>query len=111
MENEKSTENKTERGQSRAERKAYRRARAGTMGKLVFFYHLAVYVVVVVLLYAINAQVSDGYLWVKWPAMFWGIGVSIHGLSVLFFSRVSGIKKRMIKAELAKELNRSHGAE
>jgi len=111
MENEKKTENETERTRSPAERKAYRRARAATWMKLVFFYHLGVYLAVLVLLYAINAQVSDGYLWVKWPAMFWGIGVTIHGLTVLFLSRVSGIKTRIMKAELAKELNKSNSAE
>lgn len=111
MENEKNPETKNDRSRSRSERKAYRRARAGAWMKLTFFYHLAVYAVVMVLLYAVNAQLSEGYLWVKWPAMFWGIAVSMHGLSVLFFSRVSGIKTRMIKAELAKEPNRSRDAE
>ena len=90
MENEKNTENKTERTMSRAEKKASRRASAATWVNRGFFYHLSIYVVVMVLLYAINAQVSDGNMWVKWPAMFWGIGVAIHGLSALFFSVAYG---------------------
>jgi hypothetical protein len=90
MENEKDADRKTEPTHSGSERKASRRAGAATWMNRGFFYHLSIYVVAMVLLYAINAQVSDGNLWVKWPAMFWGIGLTIHGLSALFFSEAYG---------------------
>jgi hypothetical protein len=90
MENEKNTEIKTDPTGSRAVRKAHGRASAATWVNRAFLYHLSIYAVVMVLLYAINAQLSDGIMWVKWPAMFWGIGVVIHGLSTLFFSAAYG---------------------
>lgn len=90
MENEKNAELKTDPIGSRAEKKAHRRAVAATWVNRGFLFHLSIYLVIMVLLYAINAQVSDGNMWVKWPAMFWGIGVCIHGLSALFFSAAYG---------------------
>ena len=47
-----------------------------------FKQHLMVYVVVMCGLTAINAITSRVYWWVVWPALGWGIGIALHGLTV-----------------------------
>lgn len=46
-----------------------------------FYVHLAVYVLVLAGLFAINAT-SGGSWWVLWVLFGWGIGVAAHALSV-----------------------------
>ena len=43
------------------------------------------YVVVNLLLFAINMIASPDGLWFIWPLMGWGVGVAIHALSVFGF--------------------------
>ena len=47
-----------------------------------FYSHLTVYVLVNLLLFAINMLTSPGSLWFFWPLMGWGIGVALHALRV-----------------------------
>ncbi len=55
-----------------------------------FYINLISYLIVMGALLAINLFSGPGYLWVVWPALGWGIGVLMHGLSVFevfsFFS-------------------------
>jgi hypothetical protein len=81
--------------------KVYQRARRATRVKIGFFYHLAAYTAVNLLLLAINLVVSPGIFWCIFPAIFWGIGIAIHGLSVVLFGL--GVRDRMIDREVAKE--------
>lgn len=48
-----------------------------------FTRHLAAYVSGVALMAGINLLTSPGDWWVQWPALGWGIGVLIHGLSAI----------------------------
>jgi len=47
-----------------------------------FYMHLAQYVIVMGGLALLNLFTSPGYFWVVWPALGWGLGVTIHGLRV-----------------------------
>jgi hypothetical protein len=49
----------------------------------IFLIHLAAYVVVTVLLAAINLWFAPEMLWFVWVLLGWGIGVAAHGLALL----------------------------
>ena len=69
-----------------------------------FYLHLAQYVIVVTLLLGINLWTHPQYLWVRWVAMGWGIGVVFHGLRV--FERFSPFGADWEKIEVEKRLGR-----
>jgi hypothetical protein len=58
-----------------------RAAAAYVDAQIGFFIHLAVYVFVIVLLFAANYS-SGGTWWVQWPALGWGIGILGHAFGV-----------------------------
>ena len=75
---EDSTETEISSNQKKEIRKAVRHVR-----KVKGFYtHLIIYGVVIVVLGVINLITSSNTFWVIWPAMGWGIGISIHGFRV-----------------------------
>ncbi len=47
-----------------------------------FYVNLWSYLIVMAGLLAVNLLTNPGYLWVLWPALGWGIGVLMHGLTV-----------------------------
>jgi hypothetical protein len=47
-----------------------------------FYVHLTVYVLVNLLLFAINMLTSPESLWFFWPLLGWGIAVALHALRV-----------------------------
>jgi len=55
-----------------------------------FYRHLAAYIAVNLLLFAINMVISPGALWFYWVTIFWGIGVIFHALGVFAGGRVFG---------------------
>ena len=46
-----------------------------------FYTHATTYACVMLLLLVINLINSPGYFWVIWPALGWGIGLTIHGFN------------------------------
>ncbi len=52
-----------------------------------FYINLWSYIIVMVVLLIINLLSDPSYIWVVWPALGWGIGVLMHGLTV--FERFS----------------------
>ena len=52
-----------------------------------FYIHLAVFALVMALLFVINLATGSVW-WVQWPLIGWGAGVAAHGLAV--FGRVQG---------------------
>lgn len=46
-----------------------------------FYIHLAVYVVVIGILVAVDWRTGDGW-WVQWPAIGWGLGILGHAFGV-----------------------------
>jgi transcriptional regulator with XRE-family HTH domain len=69
-----------------------------------FYLHLTQYVIVVTLLLGINLWAHPQYLWVRWVAMGWGIGVLFHGLRV--FERFSPFGAEWEKKQVEKRLGR-----
>lgn len=47
-----------------------------------FYSRLTIYVAVITLLLIINLYTNPAYLWVVWPALGWGIGMTIRALKV-----------------------------
>ena len=76
-----------------------RMARTRTNAKLGFYVHAAVYVVVMLVLFAINA-LSSAKPWSVYPLLGWGLGVAIHGIMAIGIVG-SGFKDRMLRAEIA----------
>ena len=81
----------------------YEQAKGRAEGKIRFYIHLAVYLIVNLLLMVINLKTTPESLWFLWPLFGWGIGVVLHGLKVLGVFDFSKAKKQMIEKELAKE--------
>lgn len=85
---------------------AYRLARRRVKELRDFYIHVFVYVVVNVLLLVINLISSPDELWFYWATIAWGVGLGIHGMSVLFQGSLLGqdwedrkIKKYMDKSQ------------
>ncbi len=76
------------------------RARLRAGAKLGFYIHLMVYVLVNLLLLAINLQLTPGRVWFLWPLCGWGVGIICHGATV-FLGR--GMMQRMTERELENE--------
>ena len=83
-----------------AEPNLRQQARDRVATKLSFFVHLAVYVVVNVLLVAINLLTVPDHLWFYWPMLGWGIGVIAHGAGVLLYFKWHSLVGRMEEREL-----------
>jgi hypothetical protein len=60
---------------------AEQRARRRLLAEKSFYVHLATYVIVISALFVINALTGAGRWWFVWPAIGWGIGLTIHALS------------------------------
>jgi hypothetical protein len=57
------------------------RARRRLLAEKSFYIHLATYVIVISALFVINALTGSGRWWFVWPAIGWGVGLTIHALS------------------------------
>ena len=71
-----------------------------------FYTHLIIYIVVIGFLFALNIIMSSNHIWVIWPAIGWGIGVTFHALSVFEVINLFGRdwEKRQIKKRLDRNL-------
>ena len=85
------------------EQEMYQRAKESAESKIGFYIHFAVFLGVNCLLMVIILKTSPQSLWFLWPLFGWGIGVILHGLTVLDVFNFSAAKKRLIEKELAKE--------
>lgn len=81
---------------------AYQQAKKRVEIKLGFKIHVAVYVGVNLLLLMINLSTPGDYLWVKWPALGWGIGLLFHALNAYVFPGKTTINDEMIRKEMEK---------
>lgn len=70
-----------------------------------FYGHLTSYIVVITGIAILNLVTSRQHLWFLYPAMGWGIGVIVHGMSVFNFIPVMGKnwEERKIKEYMEKE--------
>nr|WP_247749705.1 2TM domain-containing protein [Pseudoalteromonas viridis] len=71
-----------------------------------FYSHLTTYVLVNLVLFAINFFTSPGYIWAWWPALGWGIGLFSHWVSAFEVFDLFGAKweKRQIEKRLGRKL-------
>lgn len=71
-----------------------------------FYSHLITYVIVISCLFALNLILQPGYIWAKWAAFGWGIGVISHGISVFEVFNFFGPEweKKQVEKRLGKKL-------
>jgi transcriptional regulator with XRE-family HTH domain len=71
-----------------------------------FYSHLITYILVIGGLLSFNFITSPEYIWAKWAAFGWGIGIVSHGLSVfeIFNFFVPNWEKKQIEKRLGKKL-------
>ena len=67
--------------------------------KLGFYTHLLVFVLVNGGLYLLN-QFTGGNRWHHYPLWGWGLGLAIHGLVTVILLQGTGLKARMLAAEI-----------
>lgn len=83
-----------------------KRAFEYVQGVKAFFIQLATYVVVISGLFIINYVSNPEYIWAKWPAIGWGIGVTIHGIKAFGVINIFGPdwEKRQVEKRLGRKL-------
>jgi transcriptional regulator with XRE-family HTH domain len=71
-----------------------------------FYMHMVKYVLVMLVLLAINLSTRPHYLWVVWPALGWGIGLLAHGAAVFDWLPFFGAdwEKRQVEKRLGRPL-------
>jgi fatty acid desaturase len=77
------------------------KARKIAKKKADFIKHFIIYIVVIVFLAVINNVTYRGYQWWLWPALGWGIGVTLNFFSVYVF-KGRELEDRIMKSELDK---------
>lgn len=77
------------------ERLARRRAGA----KLGWYVHASVYVVVNLFIYAISEYGFGQRRWSVFPLLGWGLGLTLHGISVFLIGKGGGLRERMVQKE------------
>lgn len=68
----------------------YKRAKERVVELKGFYLHLIVYGLVNLSMFIYNLVVSPDYYWFVWPMVGWGIGLSIHALSVFLRGKIFG---------------------
>lgn len=71
-----------------------------------FYRNFLVYIIVIIGLFIINIFNSPDYIWAKWPAMGWGIGIIAQGIRAfeLFNFLGPNWEKRQIEKRLGRKL-------
>lgn len=99
-------------GAAGAERRARARAKARVAELQAFYIHLAVYVAVNALLFAIDGIGDGSITWAFWPAFGWGIGLVAH--AAVTFRIIPGAgsawRDRKIEELTERELERERSA-
>jgi hypothetical protein len=70
-----------------------------------FYGHALTYALVIGGLALVNALASPGRWWVHWPAFGWGIGLAVHGLSIL--ARGSALGRSWEERKIREYLDRN----
>lgn len=74
-------------------------ARKRASAKMGWFVHAAVYVAVNVFLFAVSEFGMGRRHWSVYPALGWGLGLALHGISVWLLGSGSSLRERMVQAE------------
>ncbi len=70
------------------EQERYERARRRVQIIKTFYIHALVYVVTNISLFALNMLTSPGTIWYYWATFGWGLGLFVHGASVIIFGGI-----------------------
>lgn len=83
-----------------------RRAFEYVQGIKEFYLHLIMYVLVISGLFVLNILQTPGYIWAKWPAMGWGIGLLSHWVHAFHIFTLFGPEweKRKVEKRLGRPL-------
>lgn len=82
----------------------YERARKRVENLKAFYIHLTVFILVNILLLIINLLSSPGHWWFIYPLLGWGIGLGVHGITTLTYSRFgSEWEKKKIQEYIEKD--------
>lgn len=79
---------------------SYEKARERAAAKYGFVVHATVYVMVMILLVAINLLTTPETIWSIWPFLGWGIAVGLHGARVHWFADRNTILDALTEKEL-----------
>lgn len=69
-----------------------------------FYFHLAMYGIIIGFLAIVNLMTSHHYLWFLWAASGWGVGLLIHGMRV--FDKVPFLNGEWERRQVEKYLGR-----
>ena len=83
------------------------RKRAGA--KLGWYVHALVYVVVNVAMFTASVYGLRQRPWTIYPAMGWGLGLTLHGIAVFLLGGGSGLRERMVHKERERLLREQQG--
>jgi hypothetical protein len=87
------------------ERLAHKRAGA----KLGWYVHAAFFVVVNLLIFAMSRYGFGSRPWSVFPLLGWGVGLTLHGVSVFVLGSGNGLRERLVQRE-RERLQRGHDA-
>ena len=76
--------------------------------KAEFYRHLVAFVLVGVILAAIDLLTSPASLWFYWPMGFWAIGLVLHFADVWIMGESAGMEERMLEREMERHRH-AHG--
>ena len=65
--------------------------------KLGWYLHAGIYIAVNILLAVLSAH--SGRNWAVFPALGWGLGLVLHGVSVFLLGSGDGLRERMVQRE------------
>jgi hypothetical protein len=81
----------------------YRRAAVRATMRQAFYRHVMIYIVVNVLLVAVNLWKDPSHLWFQWGMLGWGIGLLVHGFNVYSYRWFGSRREEMIQRELERQ--------
>jgi hypothetical protein len=81
----------------------YRRAAVRATMQRAFYRHVMIYVLVNVLLAAVNLLKDPNHLWFQWGMLGWGIGLLVHGLKVYSYRSSGSRREQMVQRELDRQ--------
>lgn len=86
--------------------RAYKEAKKQVKKKKGFYVHLAVYLAVGLFFFLLNLVTSPGDWWFFFPLLPWGIGLTIHYLTVFGFPGTDILTEDWEARELDREMRR-----
>ena len=73
------------------------RKRAGA--KMGWYTHACIYVVVNAFMFAASYYGFRRHAWSLYPALGWGLGLALHGISVFVLGKGSSLRERLVQRE------------